>query len=144
MIIFYSIPYHGLYLGQNHLRFLSEVIANNCYVLLISFRFLFVVVVVVVGNYFIFLMAVVVLVDHFHRIIRFSSSLLLGWVVYVRRIILFRRLFSSGFCLSPLQDFPTDPFYFYARLSTPQQQPHKKSIQRPQQRYGINLAIILL
>ena len=139
MIIFYSIPYHVLYLGQNHLRFLSEVIENNCYVLLISFRFICV---VVVGDYFIFLTVVVVRVDHFHRIIRFSSSLLLGWVVYVRRIILFRRLFSSGFCLSPLQDFPTDPFYFYARLSTPQQQPHKKSIQRPQQRYGINLAII--
>lgn len=142
MIIFYSIPYHVLYLGQNHLRFLSEVIENNCYVLLISFRFIFVV--VVVGDYFIFLMVVVVPVDHFHRIIRFSSSLLLGWVVYVRRIILFRRLFSSGFCLSPLRDFLIDPFYFYARSSTPQQQPHKKSIQRSQQRYGINLAIILL
>ena len=142
MIIFYSIPYHVLYLGQNHLRFLSEVIENNCYVLLISFRFIFVV--VVVGDYFIFLMVVVGPVDHFHRIIRFSSSLLLGWVVYVRQIIFFRRLFSSGFCLSPLRDFLIDPFYFYARLSTLQQQPHKKSIQRSQQRYGINLAIILL
>ncbi len=142
MIIFYSIPYHVLYLEQNHLRFLSEVIANNCYFLPISFRFIFVV--VVVRDYSIFLMAVVVLVDHFHRIIRFSSSLLLGWVVYVRQIIFFRRLFSSGFCLSLLRDFLIDPFYFYARLSTPQQQPHKKSIQRPQQRYGINLAIILL